>query len=127
VPTLRTLPRGSQALADWLVREEVTRVVMEATGQYCKPVWYVLEEQGFELLLVNARHVKIPCPAARPTSVVRQAVGLEGRCGRAILGGGGGAGPGAASWTPCWWPPRVTWPAPSADPAPLLAPRWTGW
>ena len=40
-------------------------MVMEATGQYCKPVWYVLEEQGFELLLVNARHVKIPCRAAR--------------------------------------------------------------
>jgi transposase len=35
------------------------RVVMEATGQYWKPVWYVLEEAGFELLLVNARHVKI--------------------------------------------------------------------
>src|SRR6266511_127963 len=32
---------------------------MEATGQYWKPVWYVLEERGFELLLVNARHVKI--------------------------------------------------------------------
>jgi transposase len=32
---------------------------MEATGQYWKPVWYVLEEQGFQLLLVNARHVKI--------------------------------------------------------------------
>src|SRR6266511_3520845 len=31
----------------------------EATGQYWKPVWYVLEERGFELLLVNARHVKI--------------------------------------------------------------------
>ena len=32
---------------------------MEATGQYWKPVWYILEERGFELLLVNARHVKI--------------------------------------------------------------------
>ena len=32
---------------------------MEATGQYWKPVWYVLEERGFQLLLVNARHVKI--------------------------------------------------------------------
>lgn len=33
---------------------------MEATGQYWKPVWYVLEGRGgFELLLVNARHVKI--------------------------------------------------------------------
>src|SRR5438034_5597874 len=32
---------------------------MEATGQYWKPIWYVLEERGFELLLVNARHVKM--------------------------------------------------------------------
>jgi len=32
---------------------------MEATGQYWKPIWYVLEERGFEQLLVNARHVKI--------------------------------------------------------------------
>jgi transposase len=46
-------------LADWLTHEQVTQVVMEATGQYWKPVWYVLEERGFELMLVNARHVKI--------------------------------------------------------------------
>jgi len=32
---------------------------LEATGQYWKPVWYVLEDRGFELLLVNARHVKM--------------------------------------------------------------------
>ena len=31
---------------------------MEATGVYWKPVWYVLEEASFELLLANARHVK---------------------------------------------------------------------
>jgi transposase len=37
----------------------VAQVVMEATGQYWKPVWYVLEGGGFELLLVNARHVKM--------------------------------------------------------------------
>jgi transposase len=46
-------------MADWFEAEGVTSVVMEATGQYWKPVWYVLEERGFELLLVNARHVKI--------------------------------------------------------------------
>src|SRR5215216_7602879 len=33
-----------------------------------RPYWYVLEEAGLELLLVNARHVKI-LPAARPMSV----------------------------------------------------------
>src|SRR6266542_3473867 len=49
-------PCGAGRLAR---RPGVTQVVMEATGQYWKPVWYVLEERGFELLLVNARHVKI--------------------------------------------------------------------
>jgi len=59
VRTFLTFTSGLEALAGWLAGEEVTRVVMEATGQYWKPVWYVLEERGFELLLVNARHVKI--------------------------------------------------------------------
>lgn len=48
-----------EAMADWLEAEGVTEVVMEATGQYWKPVWYVLEERDFALKLVNARHVKI--------------------------------------------------------------------
>jgi transposase len=47
-----------EQLRDWLVAEGVTHVAMEATGSYWKPVWYVLEDAGFELLLVNARHVK---------------------------------------------------------------------
>jgi transposase len=59
VRTFQTFTSGLEALADWLAAEEVTQVVMEATGQYWKPVWYVLEEAGFELMLVNARHVKI--------------------------------------------------------------------
>jgi transposase len=59
VRTYPTFTSGLEALADWLTAEGVTQVVMEATGQYWKPVWYVLEEAGFELLLVNARHVKI--------------------------------------------------------------------
>src|SRR6266508_3268575 len=33
-------------------------------------------------------------------------------------------GSGAGSWTPCWWPPRVSWPAPSAGRPPLPAPCW---
>jgi transposase len=59
VRTYPTFTSGLEALADWLAAEAVTQVVMEATGQYWKPVWYVLEERGFQLLLVNARHVKI--------------------------------------------------------------------
>ncbi len=59
VRTFSTFSRSLEALADWLDEERVTEVVMEATGQYWKPVWYVLEDRGFTLMLVNARHVKI--------------------------------------------------------------------
>jgi transposase len=59
VRTYPTFTSNLEALADWLQAEGVTQVVMEATGQYWKPIWYVLEERGFQLLLVNARHVKI--------------------------------------------------------------------
>jgi transposase len=37
----------------------VVEVVMEATGPYWKPIWYVLEDRAFELKLVNAEHVKM--------------------------------------------------------------------
>src|SRR6516225_4222723 len=45
------------ALRDWLKGLGVTHVAMEATGVYWKPVYYLLEDD-FELLLVNAQHVK---------------------------------------------------------------------
>jgi transposase len=44
-------------LRDWLKGLGVTHVAMEATGVYWKPVYYLLEDD-FELLLVNAQHVK---------------------------------------------------------------------
>jgi transposase len=44
-------------LKDWLLSERVTHVAMESTGIYWRPVFNVLEED-FELLLVNARHIK---------------------------------------------------------------------
>ncbi len=46
------------ALRDHLIAEQVTLVVMEATSDYWKPFYYLLEDAGFELMLVNARHVK---------------------------------------------------------------------
>lgn len=45
-------------LSDWLSEMGVTDVAMEATGVYWKPVYYVLEAAGFELLLVNPAHIK---------------------------------------------------------------------
>jgi transposase len=59
VRTYSTFASQLEAMAEWLAAEDVAQVVMEATGQYWKAVWYVLEERGFELMLVNARHVKI--------------------------------------------------------------------
>jgi transposase len=44
-------------LADWLAEEGVTHVAMESTGVYWKPVWNLLEGL-FEMLLVNAQHIK---------------------------------------------------------------------
>lgn len=57
--TFVTFTSGLEELAAWLHTEGVSEVVMEATGQYWKPIWYVLEDQGFELKLVNAKHVKM--------------------------------------------------------------------
>lgn len=48
-----------EAMAAWFAAEGVSEVVMEATGSFWKPVWYVLEDCGFALRLVNARHVKM--------------------------------------------------------------------
>lgn len=52
-----TTVHGLLALGDWLEALGVRQVAMEATGVYWKPVWAVLEDR-FELMLVNARHVK---------------------------------------------------------------------
>jgi transposase len=42
----------------WLKLLKVTDIAMESTGVYWRPVWNVLEEQGFRLLLVNPAQVK---------------------------------------------------------------------
>jgi len=57
--TFSTFTSQLEAMAEWFTANGVTQVVMEATGSYWKPVWYLLEERGFELMLVNARHVKV--------------------------------------------------------------------
>lgn len=45
-------------LADWLEACGVKSVAMESTGVYWIPLYDILEYRGFEVLLVNARHVK---------------------------------------------------------------------
>ena len=70
VVACRLTPEGSQTrsfgtmtadlvlLREWLLEGGVTHVAMESTGVYWKPVFNLLEDQGMELLVVNARHVK---------------------------------------------------------------------
>jgi transposase len=58
VSTYSTMTRSLTVLADRLAELGVTRVVMEATSDYWKPPFYLLEAHGFETWLVNAKDVK---------------------------------------------------------------------
>lgn len=46
------------AMATWLKQCQIETVAMESTGVYWIPVFQMLESQGFEVILVNAHHVK---------------------------------------------------------------------
>jgi transposase len=58
VRTFATTTAGLLELAAWLAENGCTHVVMEATGVYWKPVWHVLAEGGFALVLANAAQVR---------------------------------------------------------------------
>jgi transposase len=45
-------------LSDWLKKCKIDTIAMEATGSYWVPLYDVLEKNGFEIYLVNGRHVK---------------------------------------------------------------------
>jgi len=55
--TFGTMTADLLALSDWLMAHEISHVAMESTGEYWKPVYNILET-NFEVLLVNAQHVK---------------------------------------------------------------------
>src|SRR3954463_1364351 len=57
VRTFATTTRGLLALSEWLTAEQVSVVGMESTGDYWKPVFYLLEG-AFEAQLLNARHIR---------------------------------------------------------------------
>jgi len=58
VTTYSTMTRSLQVMADRLMDLGVTRVVMEATSDYWRPPFYLLEAHGFEAWVVNAKDVK---------------------------------------------------------------------
>lgn len=58
VTTWGSMTNQVLAMREHLLAEQVTLVVMESTGDYWKPFYYLLEDAPFELMLVNARQVK---------------------------------------------------------------------
>lgn len=58
VQTFRTFTDDLHRLADWFTRCGVKTVVMESTGVYWIPVFEILEQRGFEVMVVNARDAK---------------------------------------------------------------------
>jgi transposase len=86
VRQFRTFTSALRELRDWLAAQGVTQVAMEATGVYWRPVWHALEDTPkWELLLVNAAHVKnVP---GRKTDVA-DAAWLAQLCEWGLLRGG---------------------------------------
>ena len=58
VKTFKTTTQELMVLSSWLSAEGATHIAMEATGVYWKPVWHILSDGEFELILANAAHVK---------------------------------------------------------------------
>jgi len=58
VRTFRTFTADLHSLADWFANCGVKTVVMESTGVYWLPVFEILEQRGFEVMVVNARDAK---------------------------------------------------------------------
>ena len=58
VRTFKTTTAALLQLSAWLAGNICTHVAMEATGVYWKPVWHILDDGEFELVLANAAHVK---------------------------------------------------------------------
>ena len=134
VRTYSTMTRSLLGMADRLHSLGVTRVVMEATSDYWKPAFYLLEAAGFETWLVNAKDVKHlpgrpktdkldavwlckvaerqmirpsfvpPPPIRRLRDLTRYRIDLVGRADRGEEPGREAAGRRLAS--SCrWWPP----------------------
>jgi transposase len=58
VRTFQTTTAELLRMSKWLAENECTHVAMEATGVYWKPVWHILDDGDFTLVLANAAHVK---------------------------------------------------------------------
>jgi transposase len=55
--TYETFTSSLKEMKEWLISIGITHIAMESTGVYWKPIFNILED-SFEILLVNARHLK---------------------------------------------------------------------
>ncbi len=100
-------------MAIWLRQWGVERVVMESTSDYWKGVYYLLEAEGFDCWLVNAREVKNVPGRAKTDLLTELPRGYWGGCVPAgvwlarfaardqrwrFAAGFGGAGGGGSGW-----------------------------
>jgi transposase len=86
VQAYSTMTRSLLGLSDRLRCLGVTRVVMEATSDYWKPVFYLLEAAGFETWLVNAKDVK-HLPGRPKTDPLTDHLGVFSQlAGRVLMG-----------------------------------------
>ena len=74
------MTRSLSLMAERFAELGVTRVVMEATSDYWKPPFYLLEAYGFDPWLVNAK-TSNTCPAAR-----RRTSSTRCGCARSLSG-----------------------------------------
>jgi transposase len=64
-----TFTQDLHDLVDWFKACGVTSVAMESTGVYWIPAYEILEQHGFEVILVNARYART-CLGAKPMSAM---------------------------------------------------------
>ncbi len=84
--TFETSTTGLEALLDWLTASGCTHVAMEATGVYWKPVWNILSDGAFELIVANPTSSFFCLISDEPSSLVRlihcNCLGFHERIGR---------------------------------------------
>jgi transposase len=58
IRTFSTMTEDLIALGDWLKAKGCTHVAMESTASYWKPIYNLLELEGFHVMVLNAKHIK---------------------------------------------------------------------
>ena len=77
VRSFGTFTGDLQRLADWFKQCGIRTVAMESTGVYWIPVFEILDQRGFEVVLVNARHAKhVPGRTERVNNIETPGFGI---------------------------------------------------